>query len=131
MHTIKYSHVEPKSYSLQCFEVLAYHSIFWYNTYAILVQHAHFVQTINKYNRSIYFAVHPMKYVESDVMTWIQWQTFHDQAIICGLFHIQQFTSAQDLAYTIDREIFALKIIRIKNFRVNKFSRFRSIHEIF
>ena len=32
---------------------------------------------------------------------------------------------------TIDREIFALKIIRVKNFRVIKFSRFRSIREIF
>ena len=33
--------------------------------------------------------------------------------------------------YTVDREIFALKIIRVKNFRVIKFSRFRSIREIF
>ena len=32
---------------------------------------------------------------------------------------------------TVDREIFALKIIRVKNFRVIKFSRFCSIHEIF
>ena len=32
---------------------------------------------------------------------------------------------------TVDREIFALKIIRVKNFRVIKFSRFRSIREIF
>ena len=32
---------------------------------------------------------------------------------------------------TVDREIFALKIIRVKNFRVDKFSRFRSIREIF
>ena len=34
-------------------------------------------------------------------------------------------------AVTVDREIFALKIIRVKNFRVIKFSRFRSIREIF
>ena len=33
--------------------------------------------------------------------------------------------------YTVDREIFALKIIRVKIFRVDKFSRFRSIREIF
>ena len=32
---------------------------------------------------------------------------------------------------TVDREIFALKIIRVKIFRVDKFSRFRSIPEIF
>ena len=32
---------------------------------------------------------------------------------------------------TADREIFMLKIIRIKNFCVNKSSQFRSIHEIF
>ena len=31
---------------------------------------------------------------------------------------------------TVDREIFTLKIICVKNFRVVKFSRFRSIHEI-
>ena len=31
---------------------------------------------------------------------------------------------------TVDREIFALKIIRVKFFRVDKFSRFRSIREI-
>ena len=31
---------------------------------------------------------------------------------------------------TVDREIFALKIIRMKIFRVDKFSRFRSICEI-
>ena len=33
--------------------------------------------------------------------------------------------------YTVDWEIFALKIIRVKIFRVNKFSRSRSIREIF
>ena len=33
--------------------------------------------------------------------------------------------------FTIDREIFALKIIRVKIFRVDKFSRFRSIRKIF
>jgi len=33
-------------------------------------------------------------------------------------------------SYTVDREIFALKIIRVKIFRVDKFSRFRSIREI-
>ena len=32
---------------------------------------------------------------------------------------------------TVDREIFTLKIVCIKNFRVDKFSWFRSIHEIF
>ena len=32
---------------------------------------------------------------------------------------------------TVDREIFMLKIIRMKNFRVVKFLRFRSIREIF
>ena len=32
---------------------------------------------------------------------------------------------------TVDREIFALKIIRVKIFRVDKFSRFRSIREFF
>ena len=32
---------------------------------------------------------------------------------------------------TIDREIFALKIICVKNFRIDKFSRFRSIRKIF
>ena len=32
---------------------------------------------------------------------------------------------------TVDREIFALKIIPVKIFRVDKFSRFRSIREIF
>ena len=32
---------------------------------------------------------------------------------------------------TVDREIFAFKIIRVKNFRVIKFSRFRSIHKKF
>ena len=35
------------------------------------------------------------------------------------------------IAITVDREIFMLKIIRIKNFRVNKFSWFRSIREFF
>ena len=33
--------------------------------------------------------------------------------------------------FTVDWEIFALKIICVKNFRVIKFLRFRSIHEIF
>ena len=37
----------------------------------------------------------------------------------------------KSIADTVDREIFTLKIIRLKNFRVDKFSRFRSIHEIF
>ena len=32
---------------------------------------------------------------------------------------------------TVDREIFTLKIIRVKNFLVIKFSQFRSIREIF
>ena len=32
---------------------------------------------------------------------------------------------------TVDRETFTLKIIHMKNFRVIKFSRFRSIREIF
>ena len=32
---------------------------------------------------------------------------------------------------TVDREIFTLKIIHVKNFRVVKFSRFCSIHEKF
>ena len=32
---------------------------------------------------------------------------------------------------TVDREIFALKIIRVKNFHAVNFSRFRSIREIF
>ena len=32
---------------------------------------------------------------------------------------------------TVDQEIFRLKIIRVKNFRVVKFSRFRSIRKIF
>ena len=32
--------------------------------------------------------------------------------------------------YTVDREIITLKIIRVKNFRVVKFSRSRSIREI-
>ena len=32
---------------------------------------------------------------------------------------------------TVDREIFALKIIRVKIFRVDKFSRIRLISEIF
>ena len=32
---------------------------------------------------------------------------------------------------TVDREIFTLKIIRVENFRVVKFSRSRSIREIF
>ena len=32
---------------------------------------------------------------------------------------------------TVDREIFTLKIFRVKNFRVVKFSRFRLIREIF
>ena len=32
---------------------------------------------------------------------------------------------------TVDREIFMLIIIRVKNFRVVKFSQFHSIHEIF
>ena len=31
---------------------------------------------------------------------------------------------------TVDRENFTLKTIRVKNFRVNKFSQFRSIREI-
>ena len=31
----------------------------------------------------------------------------------------------------VDRKIFALKIIRVKNFRVIKFLQFRSIREIF
>jgi len=33
--------------------------------------------------------------------------------------------------HTVDREIFALKIIRVKIFRGDKFSRFCSIHTIF
>ena len=35
------------------------------------------------------------------------------------------------LETTVDREIFMLKIIRVKNFSVDKFSQFRSILEIF
>ena len=33
--------------------------------------------------------------------------------------------------YTVDREIFALKIIRVKIFHIDKFSRFCSIREIY
>ena len=33
--------------------------------------------------------------------------------------------------HTVDREIFALKIIHVKNFRVIKFSQFHLIHKIF
>ena len=33
--------------------------------------------------------------------------------------------------HIVDREIFALKIIRVKIFRIDKFSRYRSIREIF
>ena len=40
-------------------------------------------------------------------------------------------TSLHKTLSTVDREIFALKIIRVKIFRVDKFSRFRSIREIF
>ena len=39
--------------------------------------------------------------------------------------------SINNMWSTVDREIFALKIIRVKIFRVDKFSRFRSICEIF
>ena len=35
------------------------------------------------------------------------------------------------MVITVDREIFVLKIIRVKIFHVIKFSRFRSIREIF
>ena len=35
------------------------------------------------------------------------------------------------MQYPVDREIFTLKIIRVKNILFVKFSRFRSIHEIF
>ena len=36
-----------------------------------------------------------------------------------------------NIPYTVDWEIFVLKIIRVKNFRGVKFSRFLLIHEIF
>ena len=39
--------------------------------------------------------------------------------------------SIQALVYTVDREIFTLKIIHMKNFRVIKFSQFCLIREIF
>ena len=35
------------------------------------------------------------------------------------------------IVYTVDREIFTIKIICMKNFRDVKFSRFRLIHESF
>jgi len=41
------------------------------------------------------------------------------------------FVGKQSLPYTVDQEIFTLKIIRMKNFYVVKFSRFCSISEIF
>ena len=44
-------------------------------------------------------------------------------------FVIHVPTFGEGLA-TVDREIFMLKIIRVKNFRVDKFLRFRSILEI-
>ena len=40
-------------------------------------------------------------------------------------------TRKANQASTVDREIFALKIIRVKIFRIDKFSRFRLIREIF
>ena len=43
----------------------------------------------------------------------------------------QEIESIPTPRLTVDREIFMLKIIRIKNFRVDKFSWFRSILEIF
>ena len=39
--------------------------------------------------------------------------------------------STYKTTHTVDREIFTLKIIRVKNFGVDKFSRFRSIRKIF
>ena len=44
-------------------------------------------------------------------------------------FHQSKFFTRQG-KNTVDREIFALKIIRVKNFRVFKFSRFRSIRDV-
>ena len=44
----------------------------------------------------------------------------------------EHITQVAHLAWgTVDREIFTLKIIRVKNFRVDKSSRFRSIREFF
>ena len=45
--------------------------------------------------------------------------------------HTQWFILPFVIEYTVDREIFTLKIIRVKIFRVDKFSRFHSIREIF
>ena len=45
-------------------------------------------------------------------------------------FVVSQLTNHTILLCTIDREIFTLKRIRVKNFRVVKFSQFHSILEI-
>ena len=43
----------------------------------------------------------------------------------------QYTNSHSSLGYTVDWEIFTLKIIRVKTFRVNKFLQFHSIRKIF
>ena len=45
--------------------------------------------------------------------------------------HLTTVDVSTCIQHTVDRENFTLKIIRVRNFRVNKFSRFRSICEIF
>ena len=45
--------------------------------------------------------------------------------------HMTSLDKAVGFLCTVDREIFMLKIIGVKNFRVNKFSLFRSICEFF
>ena len=43
----------------------------------------------------------------------------------------REFVDSVQQLCTVDWEIFMLKIICVKNFRIVKFSRFRSIREIF
>ena len=51
--------------------------------------------------------------------------------IILSIYKFGLMCEVFSVHITVDREIFALKIIRVKSFRVDKFSRFRSIREIF
>ena len=50
---------------------------------------------------------------------------------VCQYMFFLQEWQLNQVQHTVDQEIFTLEIIQAKIFRVDKFSRFRSIREIF
>ena len=85
--------------------------------------------------RSIYSTtMHCVQWADYRAMATCIWHSHTSKAIqrfVVSCRHPLHLRPATSTFYTVDREIFILKIIRVKNFRVDKFSWFRSIFEIF